>query len=280
MAAGDIYHISGGLKGRHAVALLGGDVDDGVQIDAFAAGRVAANDTVGTFTAWINPKDNTGTYAFIGLGDANAVEYFYAAVVAGEIQIKATRAGPDVNFDMITIGADVKPHEWTHVTIVQNATKPKIYVNGVEYSASKGTLTETDVTEAGNWFDTWSLIDGGHIGCADSIAGGAALTLEFAGAISDVKYWNTVLTDAQILDDLRDVNYTTGLIAHWDFNNDYIESVTGYNGTAIGAIILNNNYSEFTSRLRNDCAAAPVVADDISISVSDGTGHAIIIKAA
>lgn len=281
MAAGDIYHISGGLHGRRAVALLGGAVDDGVQIDAFAAARVAANDTVGTFTCWINPADVTGTYAFIGCGDASAVEYFYFAVLAGEIHIKAARAGPDVNFDMVTIGAAVPAHTWTHVAVVQDATKPKIYVNGVEFALRLGTLTETDVTEAGNWFDAWSLIDGGHIGTADSIAGGGALTLEFAGAISDVKYWNTNLSDAQVVDDYNGINNTTSLTDHWDMHDGYVNLITsGNNGTAVGDIILVNTYSEFTSRLRNDAAAAPVVADDIAITSDNGTGHAIIIKAA
>ena len=37
MTAGDTYHIKGGLKGRKGVAMLGGAVDDGVQIDSFMA---------------------------------------------------------------------------------------------------------------------------------------------------------------------------------------------------------------------------------------------------
>ena len=74
MATTDIYHISGPVRpARKAVAFLGGDVDDGVQIDAFAVTRTAASDTQGTITAWINVPDITGTYTIIGLGDANAV---------------------------------------------------------------------------------------------------------------------------------------------------------------------------------------------------------------
>lgn len=280
MAAGDIYQITGGLEGRRAVALLGGAVDDGVQIDSFMAARVAANDTAGTFTCWINPADITGTYAFLGGGDASAVEYFYFAVVAGEIQIKAALVGPDVCWDMITIGAAVQAHVWTHIAVVQDAVKPKIYVNGVEFSLIKGTLTETDVTEPTYWFDTFALIDGGHIGCADSIGGSAALTLEFAGGISDIKYWNAALTDAQVLDDSNNVPYTTSLVAHWDMHDGYVDIVGAENGTAVGDIILNNSYSEFTSRLRNDPAAAPVVADDVTFTAVNGTGYAIIVKAA
>ena len=133
MASGDTYHIRGGLKGRPAAAFIGGDSDDGIQIDSFMAARVAANDTTGTFSAWFNVADETGTYCIIGGGDFSAVEYFYIAVVAGEIQVKAARVGPNVSWDLITVGAAIKPHRWYQVTLVQDAVKPKVYVNGVEF---------------------------------------------------------------------------------------------------------------------------------------------------
>ena len=279
MTTGDIYHIVGGLSGRRATSFIGGTSDDGIQIDSFMAARVAANDTKGTFTAHFSVPDETGTYCILGGGQAAAVEYFYIAVVAGEIQVKAALAGPNVAWDLITIGANITPHVMHHVALVQDAIKPKIYVDGVEFSLIKGTLTETDVTEPTLWFAAFNNIDGGHIGAADSIAGGAALTLEFKGGISDVKYWDEALTDAQVLADAGDVVNTTDLIFHMDMNGDFIDSVGGENGTAVGDIILNNSYSEFTSRLRFDLAAAPVVADDVNITADNGTGHAIIIKA-
>ena len=49
---------------------------------------------------------------------------------------------------------------------------------------------------------------------------------------------------------------------------------------AAGDIILNNSYSEFTSRFRNDPADAVIVADDITFSADDKTGYAIVVKAA
>ena len=281
MATTDIYHISGGLKGRRAVAFLGGAVDDGVQIDEFATDRVAANDTAGTFTAWINVPDKTGEYCILGCGDASAIEYIYFGVKAGEIQAKCARVGPNVAWDLITVGANISPHIWHHIALVQDAVKPKIYIDGVEYSYAKGTLTETDISEATFWFDTCSLIDGAHIGTADSIAGDAALTLEYKGAISDVKYWNVALTDAQILDDFRDIDYTTNLISHWNFDGDYKDAVTANNndGTVVGDIILTNNYSEFTSRLRYT-TGVPLVADSVICFADNGTGHAVVIQAA
>ena len=279
MTAGDTYNIVGGLKGRRAVAFLGGTTDDGIQINAFAAARVAANDTVGTFTAWFNVGEIASEIAIIGCGDASAVEAFYVAQEAGEIHLYAID-GVNVSYDMVTIGANIEAHEWHHVAIVQNAVKPKIYVDGVEFSLLKGTLTETDVTEPTLWFDFWSLIDGGHIGCADSVAGGGALTLEFTGAVSDVKYWNAILTDEQVLEDFQGINYTTDLISHWDMNGDFIDSVSGHDGTSVGDNILNNSYSEFTSRWRYSPAAPVLLADEFTSFADDGTGYAMIIKAA
>ena len=268
------------MQGRPAASFIGGNSDDGIQIDSFMASRVAANDTTGTFTAWFNVADTAGTYAILGGGDASAVQYFYIAVVAGEIQVKAALTGPDVAWDLITIGAPIKSHNWHHVALVHDALKPKVYVDGVEFSLIKGTLTETDVTEATFWFDAFALIDGGHIGVADSIAGSAALTLEMKGAVGGVSYWTSALTSAQVVDDFNDVSNTTNLDAKWDMINDVKDDVGGEDGTVVGVVLVNDNYSEFSSKWRFIPSAEPVIADEFSISVENETGYATIIKAA
>lgn len=280
MAAGDTYHIKGGLRGRPAASFIGGDSDDGIEINAFMVARVAANDTTGTFSAWFNVADNTGTYAILGGGDASAVQYFYIAVVAGEIQVKAALTGPNVAWDLITIGAAIKPHRWYQVHLVHDAVKPKVYVDAVEFSLALGTLTETDVTEATFWFDDFALIDGGHIGAADSIAGTAALTLEMKGAVGDVKYWTDALTDAQVLADFKGVINTTNLISQWDMIDNVLDDVSGHDGTIAGVVLVSDNYSEFSSRWRFTPSAEPVIADESFFSVENETGYAVIIKAA
>ncbi len=280
MTAGDTYHIRGGLKGRPGATFVGGDSNDGIQIDSFMAARVSAGDTTGTFSAWFNVADNTGTYCILGGGDASAVQYFYIAVVAGEIQVKAALVGPDIAWDLITIGAAIQPHVWHHVALVQNGEKPKVYVNGVEFSLNKGTLTETDVTEPTYWFGTFALIDGGHIGAADSIAGAGALTLEMKGAVGAVSYWTDALTSAQVLDDFNDNGTTTNLVDKWDMLYNVLDDVGSEDGTIVGDIILVDNYSEFSSKWRLQPAAAPVIADEFTFSVDNETGYAILIKAA
>ena len=279
MATTDVHHIVGSLvPSRAAAVFLGGAVDDAIQIDTFAAGRVTANDTKGTFTAWINVPDITGTYAVISCGDASAVEYISLSVVAGKIRIVCTDATV-LQYSHASTSVVLKPHVWHHIALVQDGVDavgnpPLLYVDGVRVAT-----TMTDETDNGTWFDDCALLDGASIGAAED-GGDGGLTDEFKGAISDVKYWNTNLSDAQILDDYKGKALTTNLVAHWDMKDDFVESVTGYSGTKVGDVILSNAYSEFTSRLRHTPSALAVVADKIVLSCDRDIGHAIIIKAA
>ena len=130
------------------------------------------------------------------------------------------------------------------------------------------------------WIVNLDGLDGGHIGAADSIGGAAALTQEFKGAISDVKYYNTALTAAQIIDDMNGVVLTTGLTNRWKLSDDLIDNIAAEDGTAVGAIVFNAGYSEFASRLGFRPAAQAVVADVVTLAVDEKTGYAVIIKAA
>lgn len=262
------------MRGRNGAAFLGGDSDDGIQIDSFMAARVAANDTVGTFSLWFNVADTDGTYAVIGGGDASAVEYFYIAMVAGQMQVKCASVGPDVEWDLISTDASISAHSWHQVTLVQDGVLPRVYLDGVEL-----TMTLTDITGAGVWFDALALIDGGHIGCADSIAGGAALTLEIKGAVGDTKYWDAALTAAEVMENYLGRGQTTDLVARWDMIDNVDDDVGGEDGTIVGQVILQSNYCEFSSRFAHELTPA-VVADDVTFSVDGETGYAIIVKAA
>lgn len=274
MTAGDTYQIRGGMIGKPGAAFLGGATDDGIQIDSFMAARVAANDTAGTFSIWFNVADVTGEYAVIGGGDASAVQYFFISISAGEIHAKAALVGPNVAWDLVSTDAVINPHQWHQVTFVQDGVIPVIYLDGVRL-----TLTETDITEATYWFDTFALIDGGHIGCADSIAGGGALTLELAGAVGEVKYWNAALTAAEVLKNYNTIGTTTNLVAKWDMVGNVLDDVGGEDGTIVGQVILQSNYCEFSSRFGHELTPA-VVADDVTFTVNNDTGYAIIVKAA
>lgn len=284
MAAGDIYNISGNLyPARPALKMLGGAVDDGVQVDALVAAAATANHTSGTLTAWIMIPDNTGTYAIFGAGDASAVEYFDWKVVAGKLNFYGDiAANVAIN---VTSETTLVPYKWYHVAVVQDAVRVKMYINGVQ-----DTLTETDISEATTvWFDVFNDIDGAHIGASDSVGGAAALTNEFKGLIGTFTMWSGLttagaLTAAQIAADYTG-NTPGAPYGRYTFTDStlYLNqgSAAASDGSKVGDFTRVNSGSEFVARLQYEPAAPLVVADVCSnISITNGVGHALIVKAA
>lgn len=290
MATTDIYHVSGSLKGRKAIRCLGGDVDDYIQVNAAAVARTTANDTVGTFSAWVNVADIAGTYCILCAGDADAVEFIELNIEAGLLTARCTDATV-AQFVTQADAIEIKAHLWYHVAMVQGANGDgvKLYVNGKLIVTTHDTSTDVD-----EWFNNCDGIDLMRIGAAAK-DGAAGVTNEFKGAISDVKYWNRALLPEQVDLDYRgspqplvdkssppvDISDATYLQNHWDFDDDLIDAGLGADdGTNTGAgIVLNNNYSEYTSRL-GFMTGVPVVADAIQCFADEGVGHALIIQAA
>ncbi|KKN05650.1 hypothetical protein LCGC14_1085300 [marine sediment metagenome] len=280
MANGDMYHVAGNLSPARAAVKLIATADEALLIDAWAVARVAAGDTEGTITAWINIPDITGDYGIVSAGDTAAVEFITLSVKAGKIRIGINDATA-LKCDHSTTDVVITAHRWHHIAVTQDATlhAPRIYVDG-----KLKDLTATDESDNGTWFVDLALIDDASIGAAEE-AGAAGQTKEMKGAISDVKYWDVALTESQVDNDYDgkapdDITGTSGDLTNWwDMKDDYIDSVAGENGTAGASLKLTNAYSEFSSRMAF-MTGSPVVADDISISVSVGVGHAVIIKAA
>lgn len=281
MATTDIYHITGGLKGRKAAVFCNATSDDYVQVNAFAVARTAANDTVGTITAWVNPSNITGTFTILGIGDDNVVEFIEFNIEAGKLACRCTD-GTVAQFVSVTNSIVLKPHVWQHVAVVQNADLrgPQFYVNGVKVASTNSTTTDLN-----EWFNNCDGLDTARIGAANK-AGDASVTQEFVGAISDVKYYSAALTDTQVLNDYESPALNASLNAaslesHWDFDDDYVDNGLGAdNGTVVGDVVLNNNFSEFSSRLRF-MTGVPVVADSlVCFADNQGNGHAVVIQAA
>ena len=281
MATTDLHFIAGGLTPfRRGIRFLGGNVDDGIQVDAAAVAIVAGNHTKGTFTADISVPDDTGTYTFMGFGDANAVEYVTFSVEAGTIHVMMVKATPTTQIDVNTAAGTIIPHKIHHIAIVQDASRMKIYIDGNDMA-----LTWTVETDAAQWFDDLNLIDGAHIGAADSIGGGALLTQEFKGYIANVKIWSgtsdlAALSQEQVKTVINGGKPNPTLLHNsWDLEFNFVDDGTGADdGSAVGDIIF-SDFNEFASRL-TFLETVPLFADNISISTDQGIGYAYSVLAA
>ena len=288
IATGDVIILTGKLKGRKAVVLPITDGDDCIQVDAAAVARATAGDTTGTFSAWINPDNIADTETIVGCGDKDVVEFLEFNIEAGLLTCRCTDA-TTIQFVSQADAIHIVPHKWQHVAVVQpdDGGGVRFYVNGKRIASTNDTTT--DVNE---WFDELDDTDTMRIGSANK-AGNDTYTQEFAGAISDVKYWNRALTAKDIERDYKgSAQHATkdGLIGaantsdgtylqnHWDFDGDLVDNGLGAdNGTVVSAVYLDPNYSELTSLCRH---YSLVVADvGVSLSVSGETGTVLIPKA-
>jgi len=270
---GDAAIISGStVPSKPAAVFKGGDTDDALAIDALAAARVAANDAVGTITAWICPTNNTSTSAIVSFNDANVVEFIDFKLVAGKLTAACTD-GTTAQWATAETTASILPHVWTHVALVQNGVRPALFVNGVRRA-----ITDTVTTDLTEWFVNCDGIDKGWIG-ASSIGGAGAVGEEFVGGIGEVKYWNTNLTDDEILADYNGTHKSTNCIARYDMNT-LVDLATGggtYDASLVSDAYLTPTYNEFISKVR---LFGALVADSAGFSVSDKSASVLFINAA
>ena len=275
MTAGDVYYVSGRLKGRKAFAFPNVISNDYIQVDSAAIALVASNNTTGTFTAWINIPNLTGTFTILGAGDNSLVEFIELNIEAGLLTCRVTD-GATAQFVTQADQIDFKPHRWYHVAVTQRAAG-----EGVELFVNGSLIARTNdvTTDLNSWFEETDNIDTMRIGAANKV-GDASVTNDFLGAISDVKIWDAPLRASQVKDDFNGIVNTTNLHNHWDMDDDLLDAGSGAdNGTSSGADgILINNYSEFTSRLKY-IAVLPLAAE-LNIIADDGFGYAIFIDAA
>ncbi|MCP6720494.1 MAG: LamG domain-containing protein [Patescibacteria group bacterium] len=271
MAAGDIKIFAEKHNPRPAIVLEG--VDDFVQVDAWGTDRQTAADTVGTITAWVMPEAKDASYTIIAAGDVNADEFIDFGIISGKLSIVVSDAAT-TDLDVISTAVVVEPHVWTHVAVVQNATRPTLYVNGVAVA-----MTDTTATDLTSWFDQMSGIDAANIGILDA---NTSTTQDFAGAIGRVRHWNAALTAAEVKNDYAERPQSAATdalqISNWEWGVDLLDSWAGANnGTAVSAAVLDPQYTNMTSQLK---VAETLVADDISMSFDGERMFAVVVKAA
>ena len=101
---------------------------------------------------------------------------------------------------------------WQHVAYVWAGTGYIVYLNGVAYE------TTTDPEIKPSEF-------------------GVSSNQTIPGALGDVKFWNRVLTTAEILKDYAGQPITDGLIHRWKLSKDYKDSVGTADGTNSGTFL-------------------------------------------
>lgn len=209
MAAGDVITIIENSVGRKGNYFDG--TDDYVLHDAHVVERVAANDTEGTYTAWIYLTSVTGAAnnTIISAGDNDSAnEYFQIFTYNNSLRITLKQGGAtQFLVKQSDATASLLPRRWTHIAVVQNGTRPNIYINGELCS-----MTDTTATDLTMWYDELANCDKFAIGVLES---NGTHTNDFAGAIGQVKYWNRALSAAEIL---RDYNGDAQI------NGDYPDS--------------------------------------------------------
>ena len=272
MAAGDIHTFREKHNPKKAIVLEG--TDDYVQVDAWATDRQTANDAVGTITAWVMPRNDTGTFTIIAAGDVNADEFIDFSIVAGLLHTELSIAGA-TSFDIESDAKVVPPHVWTHVALVQDGSKPRLYANGklIASTIDAGLALGAGLND---WFQSVTAIDAGNIGILDA---NTSLTQDFLGAVGPVKYWSRALTAEEIKKDFGgSAVSSTGQVSNWDWDGLTDKWAGANDGTIVNNGVLNPVHTSMTSQLKT---AGTIVADDISIGTDDGgIITAIVVKAA
>ena len=221
MAAGDIIVVSENGYGRKGNYYDG--VDDYVLHDAHAVARVAAADTLGTYSAWIYLNTINADQTILSAGDdSSGNEFLQLLSSGGKLRIMLRHSGA-TQFDVIETTASLEARKWIHVAVVMNGTRPILYVNGKTTA-----MTDTTSTDLNAWYNILTLVDKFALGVLESFN---THTNDFTGAIGQVKYFNIALSAAEML-----IEYNAGT---------HIATVEGGRATAIAtALVFNVTYED------------------------------------
>ena len=247
MTAGDIIVVNENSFGKKGNYYDG--TDDYVLHDAHAAARVAAGDTLGTYTVWIYLNTINADQTILSAGDnSSGNEFLQLLSSGGKLRIMLRHSGA-TQFDVIETTASLKARKWIHVAVVMNGTRPILYVNGKTTA-----MTDTTSTDLNAWYNILTLADKFALGVLESFN---THTNDFTGAIGQVKYWSLALTAEQMAIEASDnLNHNTAqqttLDAALQFNitmeNDGITDagLGADNGTLTGGAIYGGYISDWS----------------------------------
>ena len=272
MTAGDIIVIRGSAAGRRGNYFDG--TDDYVLHDAHAVARVAANDTVGTYSAWIFLDDiSSQQKTILSAGDNDsATEYLQFYTLSGKLFAKLYHGGA-IQWRIDQTTTSMVANKWYHVAVVQNGTQPVLYIDGI--APAQTATTSTDLTM---WYDELTGGDKFAIGILES---NNTHTTDFFGMICQVRYWNKALTASQILTDSNgataDPAVTAALKLDLPLATDMLDdSGEGDTGSLTGQAYLCGWGSEWSRGIELHA----VVADDLQTTEYPGGSMTTILKAA
>jgi hypothetical protein len=251
MTAGDVITIVEDNVARKGNYFDG--TDDYVLHDAHAIARVAANDTTGTYTAWIYLNTTSGGTILSAGDNDSANEYLNFGFNASRLRITLYQ-GAAIQFQITETTGSLTTKTWTHVAVVQNGVQPVLYINGLPIVATNGIATDLTM-----WYDELANCDKFAIGVLES---NNTHTIDFDGAIGQVKYWNRALSAAEILQDYNGEAQTNGDFPDSSYlqlnitmdNNGTTDSGLGAdNGTLTGHAHYGGYISAHSMALERNC---------------------------
>ena len=175
----------------------------------FVASMVGFGNNI-TIEAWVKPGGTTTAATILNKGVSS---FDYQLGVSSSTMLPFFRAGSTIATCPFPIQAGV----WQHLAAVSNGSTVTFYLNGV---------AGTPVTAA--------CVLGGssnemRIGRGNNDAG--------SGNLDEMRVWSVARTGPEILANMCNKwvpNSTSGLKAQWHFDSTFVDSVSGWNGTAMG----------------------------------------------
>ncbi|MCX7833954.1 MAG: DUF2341 domain-containing protein [Ignavibacteria bacterium] len=178
-----------------------------------------------------------------GTTTANTVLNKGAASFDYQLGINASTANPFfraqgtiVLGSSITIPANV----WTHLAVVSNGSTVVFYVNG---SPAQTVSTATTLGSSTNEM---------RIGRGNADPG--------SGKLDEVRLWSVARTASEIANNMcvkYIPNTTSGLKAIWHFDSTFVDSVSGFNGTAVGTVTFDTANNCMQTSIKNIQSEVP-----------------------
>jgi len=195
----------------------------------------------------------------------------------GQLQLFLSFGGA-TQIDVKEAVGSINAKTWTHIAVVMNGTRPILYVDGIAVA-----MTDTVSVDLNAWYNILTSCDKFAIGVLES---NATHTQDFKGAIGRTKYFNVALTPEEILEDYKEVAFTTRPTALetarvFDISMDQdgiTDSGSGAdNGTLTGHAFYGGLISDWSYHLQFDGHITGHAAEFMNTFI-DGSKYVTIIK--